>query len=341
MDMVVELEGICKRYRSLRRRRGWRGILKALLRPEYKESEALRGVSLRIRPGEFVGLIGLNGSGKTTLLKVVSGLITADAGRVRTLGTDPFRREPSFLREIGFVMGNKNQLEWDLPARDTWYLNRETYGIDRCAYEQRVSWFTEMLRLQEITDTPVRNLSMGERMKCELAASLLHMPRLLLLDEATVGLDVLSKRAIHCFLKAYSSTHGATIIYTSHVLEDIRRLCPRTIVLDHGLIVHDGPTGDVVQGAGGRVRLEVSWSDGAPDEKVMRRLGHWKAEGEGKGVLLTDASQARRVAVDLIRETRIDGIAIQEPQFEDVVVSLLDRRHADRVAGCGDHAKDD
>src|SRR5215218_7874620 len=237
---IIQADNLVKIYRVFQKKPGLTGALRGLVRREYKEVRAVDGVSFTIEPGEMVAFLGPNGAGKTTTLKMLSGLIYPTAGTASVLGYVPWDRPDDFRRQFSLVMGQKNQLWWDLPAADSFHLHREIYSLDRDAFTRTLGHLTELFAVKDLLKQPVRELSLGERMKMELIAALLHEPRLLLLDEPTIGLDVLAQVAIQRCLKEYHGPRWVTRSRTSHYMRDVEALCQRVLVITHGKLVYDG-----------------------------------------------------------------------------------------------------
>src|SRR5882762_2598709 len=237
---IIEASSLSKTYRVYQKKEGLLGAVRGLFRREYKEVRAVDGVSFSIEPGEIVGFLGPNGAGKTTTLKMLSGLIYPTTGTARVLGHVPWQREDAFRRRFALVMGQKNQLWWDLPAADSFQLHREIYSLPRESFERTLGELTEVFGVKELTRQPVRELSLGERMKMELIAALLHQPQLLLLDEPTIGLDVVAQVTIQKCLRECNAARGVTILLTSHYMRDVEALCKRVLVIAHGRLIYDG-----------------------------------------------------------------------------------------------------
>src|SRR5438874_5299169 len=237
---IIQADNLVKIYRVFQKKPGLGGALRALVRREYKQVRAVDGVSFTIEPGEMVAFLGPNGAGKTTTLKMLSGLIYPTSGTAQVLGYTPWDRIDAFRRRFSLVMGQKNQLWWDLPAADSFQLHREIYSLPRDDFDRTLGELTEMFGVKELTRQPVRELSLGERMKMELIAALLHRPQLLLLDEPTIGLDVVAQVTIQKCLKEYNATRGVTMLLTSHYMRDVEALCARALVITHGRVVYDG-----------------------------------------------------------------------------------------------------
>ena len=237
--IAIDLRGLTKAFRTYRKERGILGAFKGLFHRKHVETRAVDSVSFQIAEGEFVGFLGPNGAGKTTTLKMLSGLLYPTSGTASVLGYLPWERKDAMKRQISLLMGQKNALWWDLPARESLELNRVIYGIPRTSFEKFVGELTEMLDVREQLDVMVRELSLGQRMKMELIAALLHRPRVLFLDEPTIGLDVVSQKTVREFLKHHNATSQTTILLTSHYMQDIEALCERVIVIDRGCVFID------------------------------------------------------------------------------------------------------
>jgi len=243
---VIEVNRLVKHYRVHERAPGVLAAARSLFHRSYRTVPAVDGVSFKIEKGERVGFLGPNGAGKTTTLKMLSGLLNPTSGEARVFGHVPFQRSPEFLRSIMLVAGQKQQLLWDLPPSDTFELNRAIYDVPRHEYKRTLDELVMLLKLEPLLRKPVRQMSLGERMKCELCAALLHQPRVLFLDEPTIGLDVTMQVAVREFIRRYNEQHEATVILTSHYMEDVAALCPRIIVIDQGHIVWDGALADLI-----------------------------------------------------------------------------------------------
>src|SRR5438477_6621396 len=264
---IIEADGLSKVYRVFQKKEGLLGAVRGLFRREYKEVRAVDGVSFRIEPGEIVGFLGPNGAGKTTTLKMLSGLIFPTSGTARVLDFVPWERADAFRHQFALVMGQKNQLWWDLPASDSFELHREIYSLSATEFNRIIGELTEMFNVQGLTRQPVRELSLGERMKMELIAALLHQPQLLLLDEPTIGLDVVAQVTIQKCLKEYNATRGVTMLLTSHYMRDVEALCSRVLVITHGKVIYDGALKGITEQFGRTklVRLQFA-GETTPDD---------------------------------------------------------------------------
>ncbi|HEX8819994.1 MAG TPA: ATP-binding cassette domain-containing protein [Archangium sp.] len=256
---MISVRDLRKHYQVHKRPPGLKAALRSLIHRTYTTVKAVDGISFEIKPGERVGFLGPNGAGKTTTLKVLSGLLHPSGGEVLVDGHVPRHREDAFLKKIMLVMGQKQQLLWDLPPSETFELNRAIYDVPRAQFKQTLDELVALLELEELIGKPARQLSLGERMKCELAAALIHRPKVLFLDEPTIGLDVSMQATMRTFIKSYNERHGATLILTSHYMDDVAALCPRVIVIDKGQLSYDGGLDALVQ----RVR---------PEKRVVLRL---------------------------------------------------------------------
>ncbi|MFO0608675.1 MAG: ATP-binding cassette domain-containing protein [Polyangiales bacterium] len=326
---MITVRGLAKEYRVPVRPPGVGAALRALFRREYKTVRAVDGVDLELAAGERVGFLGPNGAGKTTTLKCLAGLLTPTAGEVRVDGHDPSRREPAFLRTITLVAGQKQQLLWDLPPLETFALNRAIYEVPAEEYKRTLDELTALLDLSDVLDKPVRQLSLGERMKCELAAALLHRPRVLFLDEPTVGLDVVMQAAVRRFVRAYNERHNATVILTSHAMDDVTALCPRILVIDHGRIVYDGTREALVARVRPGRRVTVRLGAPAPADAVtaVENAGA-KVVARDDGSLTLDVPQAAIASVVslALAKLSVDDLAVVEPPLDEVLAELFTRR---------------
>lgn len=240
MPPVIEVRQLSKTFRVPRKETGLKGALKGLFSRNFIDVHAVKGVNFSVQEGELVGFLGPNGAGKTTTLKMLSGLLHPSAGEATVLGYTPWKRERPFQHQFTMVMGQRSQLWWDLPAWDSFLLNKEIYEIPTSQFEKTVEELADLLEIKELLDIPVKKLSLGQRMKAELACSLLHRPRVLLLDEPTIGLDVVMQKKVRDFILSYNQKHKATILLTSHNMDDIAELCTRVIMINHGKLLFDG-----------------------------------------------------------------------------------------------------
>jgi len=241
---MIDVRHLSKTFRVAHKEPGIRGAIKGLFSRTYRQVQAVRDIHFTIKEGELVGFLGPNGAGKTTTLKMLSGLLHPSTGEATVLGHVPWKRERSFQKQLTMVMGQRTQLWWDLPAWDSFLLNKEIYEIPKTQFDETVKELSSLLEIEDLLEVPVKKLSLGQRMKAELACSLLHRPRVLLLDEPTIGLDVLMQQKVREFIRAYNQRYKATILLTSHNMEDVSELCSRLILINHGRILFDGSLPD-------------------------------------------------------------------------------------------------
>jgi ABC-2 type transport system ATP-binding protein len=302
---------------------GLREALRSLVRRKTKAVTAVDGVSFDIEPGEVVGFLGPNGAGKTTTHKMLCGLLYPTSGEVSVLGHVPSKREAGYLRRMTMVMGNRQQLQWDLPALDSFELLRAIYRLDPRDFRQTRDEFIELLDLGELVTKPVRNLSLGERMKVETAAALLHRPQVLFLDEPTIGLDVTMQKRIRSFVAEYNARHGATVLLTSHYMADVQALCKRVIVIHHGRILFDGELAALATRFGADKTIGVTLKEGAPDRATFAPYGEVLGVEDGKVSLKVPRATAPEVAGRLLRDLSVADLTIEDPPIEDVIESVF------------------
>jgi ABC-2 type transport system ATP-binding protein len=323
---VIEVQGLTKQFRVTRKQPGLKGALKALWHRKTEEVTAVKDVSFTIAEGELVGFLGPNGAGKTTTLKMLSGLLYPTQGTARVLGYVPWKRAEDYRRQFALLLGQKNQLWWDLPARDSLELNSRIYGLPRASFERTVAELTTLLAVQDKLDVMVRELSLGERMKMELIAALLHQPKVLFLDEPTIGLDVVSQKTVREFLRHHNATRHTTILLTSHYMADISELCRRVIIIDHGTIFFDGLLSEVLDRFADSKLVTIEWAEGA-------RLGAAGFARFGEVVECTPPTVRLKVKRDrvvavckaLLDELPVRDIDIQEVPIEEVIRRIFAR----------------
>ncbi|MGH2454321.1 MAG: ABC transporter ATP-binding protein [bacterium] len=321
-DAAISVADLSKRYLVPVRDPGLWAAVRSLIRRRTREVRAVERVSFEVGPGEMVGFLGPNGAGKTTTLKMLSGLLYPTAGEARVLGFIPSRRERAFLSQITLVMGNRNQLAWDLPALDSFDLNRAIYRIPETDYRRARDEFIELLDLGDLLAKPIRNLSLGERMKMEIAGALLHRPRVLFLDEPTIGLDVTMQRRLRLFIAEYNRRWSATVLLTSHYMADVEALCRRVIVIHHGRILYDGDLSGLAGRFSASRTIRATLDDGAASGKELPDLSRYGEVLEREGSRVTirvPKSESARVAARLLTDLPVADLTIEEPPIEDVI----------------------
>ncbi len=290
--------------------------LRSLVKRRHRDIVAVDGISVRVDPGEMVGFLGPNGAGKTTTLKILSGLLHPDGGKVDVLGYEPRLRRKEFLSQITLVMGNRNQLSWDIPAADSFELNRAIYRIPRAEFEAARDEFVELLDLGHLLDQPVRNLSLGERMKMELVGALLHRPKVLFLDEPTIGLDVTAQRRLRSFIADYNARFGATVLLTSHYMADVVALCKRVVVIHHGRILYDGDLRGLGERFAQHKTITVTMAEAPPD---LGTYGIEVSREGGKATVEVPRAATSAVAARLLTDLEILDLTIEDPPIEEVI----------------------
>lgn len=314
----IQLDHLTKVYRVHEREAGAIASIRSLFRREYREVRAVEDVSFVVYPGEVVGFLGPNGAGKTTTLKMLSGLLFPTSGVARVLGRIPWRRERDFLRNISLVMGNRNQLVWDIPAMDSFLVNQAIYQVPERQFRETLDSLVELLDLAPLLKKPVRNLSLGERMKCELAAALLHRPAVLFLDEPTLGVDVTMQSRIRQFVAEYNRLYGATILLTSHYMADVTALCKRVIVIHHGRLLYDGD----LESLADRIApfKMVSLDVDKPEEAArIERYGEVIERQETKVTMRIPRAEASSVVARLLADLPLVDLTVEDPPIEEVI----------------------
>jgi ABC-2 type transport system ATP-binding protein len=323
MDPAIRVTGLEKTYRVPVRGAGLGAALRSLVRREVKDVRAVAGIDFEVQPGEIVGFLGPNGAGKTTTLKMLTGLLHPSAGEARVLGHLPHRREKAYLQQITLVMGQRNQLVWDIPLADSLERNRVIYRVPHDEFRRTLDELTALLELSELLQKPVRNLSLGERMKCELAAALLHRPRVLFHDEPSIGLDVTMQRRIREFIAEHNRKTGATVVLTSHYMADVVALCRRVIVIHHGKILFDGELAQLAERFSAHKTIAVELGNGVTDlsgyGEVVRREG-------SRVTLRVPKADTARVTGRLLADLEVSDLTVEEPPIEEVIERVFQER---------------
>ncbi|MFZ5438416.1 MAG: ABC transporter ATP-binding protein [Myxococcota bacterium] len=328
---MIRVSGLKKHYRVHKRPPGMKAALKSLFKRDYTWVKAVDGIDFELKAGERVGFLGPNGAGKTTTLKMASGLLHPTAGEVTVDGHVPQKREPDFLKKIMLVMGQKQQLLWDLPPAETFELNRAIYDVPRADFKKRLDELTELLELGDLVTKPTRQLSLGERMKCELAAALVHGPKVLFLDEPTIGLDVSMQVAMRDFIRRYNEQYGATLILTSHYMDDVAALCPRVIVIDKGVLSFDGRLEELVKKIRPEKRLTLRFSAPVAKEPVAA-LGTVVKHEAAESVLQVPHDAINAAVARALATLPVVDLNVENPPLEEVMSELFARSRAEREA---------
>lgn len=331
---TIEVQGLTKTFRTYKKQPGFSGAVRGLFHRQHEDTIAVNEVSFTIDEGELVGFLGPNGAGKTTTLKMLAGLHHPTGGQAKVLGYTPWERDDGYRRQFALLLGQKNQLWWDLPAQESLELNAKIYGIAPAVFQRTVDELTELLTVKDKLNVMVRELSLGERMKMELIAALLHQPKVLFLDEPTIGLDVVSQRTVREFLRSYNATHRTTIVLTSHYMADIQALCQRVIIIDHGRIFFDGRLSDVLDRFADFKLITIDCAGGlgcSPD--TLARFGEVVASTSASMKLKVKRDRVIPVCKALLDQLPVSDIDIQEVPIEDIISQIFSRPIATPLAG--------
>jgi ABC-2 type transport system ATP-binding protein len=319
---VIEIRGLVKSYRVYQKKEGLWAAIQGLFHREYREVQAVRGIDLTVDAGEFVAFLGPNGAGKTTTLKLLSGVINPTAGEAHVLGYVPWQRDNAYRRRFALVMGQKNQLWWDLPAAESFRLHQQIYRIDAADFDKKQDELVELLSVKHLLNQPVRELSLGERMKMELIAALLHSPEVLFLDEPTIGLDVVAQHNIQKFLKHYQQARRITILLTSHYMKDVAALCRRVVVINHGHIVYDGSLSGIIDRFSSHKVLTLLFDDGQMPPNLSR-YGEVIEQAEPRVKLRVDRGQISQVLSSVLANHTLEDVSVEDPPLEEVIAQVF------------------
>lgn len=327
---AIEARQLCKIYRVYRKREGVLASIGGLFHREYKTVQAVRDVSFTIETGEMVAFLGPNGAGKTTTLKLLSGLIHPTSGSATVLGYVPWERAHAYRRRFSLVMGQKNQLWWDLPAQESFRLHQEIYRIDPEQFRRRRDELTSLLEVGKLVGQPVRELSLGERMRMELIAALLHSPEVLFLDEPTIGLDVVSQRTVQEFLRFYQAERKITVLLTSHYMKDVEALCRRAVIINQGEIKHDGPLAEIVDRFSVNKVIQLQFADRVPSD--LERFGRVFDVHPPRAKLEVPRSSVPEVLASLLSQYSVEDVGVQDRPLEEVIAEVFtSSRNSDRA----------
>lgn len=324
---IISVDHLSKHYNVYRKEPGFIGSLKSLVNRKYEVVKAVDDISFQIDEGELIGFIGPNGAGKTTTLKTLSGLLYPSSGKVSVLGYTPFQRKTNFLKQISLVMGQKNQLWWDLPGMETLLLNKEIYEVSDQRFKEVVADLSHILEAEEFLHIQVRKLSLGQRMKMELMAALIHSPKVLFLDEPTIGLDVVMQKNLRDFIKEYNKKYNATIILTSHYMADVEELCKRVIIINHGKILFDGDLQKLIHEHSPYKVITII---------LKNQINPSKLEGMGeivtfeypKLVLNVENDKTNDVLAKLLKQIPVEDVKIEDPDIEDIIRDIFNSANA-------------
>ncbi len=319
---IIEATHLCKTYTTNKRGKGFGGAVKSLFNPEKTEVKAVNDVNLSIEAGEIVGFLGPNGAGKTTTLKMLTGILYPTSGECRVMGYKPTDRKPEMLRQISLVMGNKQQLWWDLPAMDSFLVFKELYEVPDHLFKKRLDQLVEALQITDKIDTQVRRLSLGERMKCELVAALLYAPKVIFLDEPTLGLDVVSQKRIREFLQELHREDGSTILLTSHYMQDVQELCQRLVIIDHGTVVFEGSLETLAEMDAGESQIQLQFDHDIASE-ALTRFGTVTAVDGNTATLTLPRDQVPAALSGILASFQVQTLSVEEPPLEDVIRRLF------------------
>ncbi len=330
---IIEIKGLEKTYQVYQKKEGLRSSLRGLFSREYKQVKAVQGIDLQIEQGEFVAFLGPNGAGKTTTLKLLSGVIHPTSGTATVLGHTPWQRDNEYRRRFSLVMGNKNQLWWDLPAQESFRLHQQIYRIEADVFQNTLDELTDLLDLRDLLQQPVRELSLGQRMKMELTAALLHSPEVLFLDEPTIGLDVVAQHNIQQFLKYYQQKRKITILLTSHYMKDVAALCKRVVIIADGLIKYDGSLEGIIKSTDQRKLITLQFRDAIDDSLLaaLKKFGNVTDVETPRIKLTVTRDVVPRMLSTILDGYQVDDVVVEDPPLEDVIAAVFSEVTAGRV----------
>jgi len=324
--MIITVSHLKRDFKVYKRSSGLIKAMGSIFHRTYETVEAIEDISFDIQKGELVGFIGPNGAGKTTTLKCLSGLLHPSSGEIKVLGYYPYERNSNYLKEIGLVMGQKNQLWWDLPAMETFNLNKMIYGISDDEYKNTLGTLSSLLEVKDLLTTPVRQLSLGQRMKMELIASLIHKPKVLFLDEPTIGLDVIMQKKIREFIAEYNSIYKSTILLTSHYMSDVKKLCKRVIIIDHGRIIYDGNLSEIVEKYS-KFKIITVYFKKPIEAKELTRYGKLKFFNREKAIITVGREKVSKIAARLLEKYDIGDLNIEELEIDEIINMVFSKNN--------------
>ncbi len=322
--MIIKVKNLSKTYEYYKKQPGLWASVKGLFRREKLYKAAVKEINFEIGEGELVGFLGPNGAGKTTTLKMLSGILYPTSGQAHVLGHIPWKREPKYQKQFALVMGQKNQLWWDLPAMESFILNKEIYEVSDKDFKKNIDELVELLNIKDVLDVQVRKLSLGQRMKCELVAALLHKPKVLFLDEPTIGLDVVAQKKIRDFVKLYNQKNKTTILLTSHYMEDVKELCKRVIIIEEGKIMYDGDLASLIEKYAPYKVLKITFEGEGVREDEVKKFGELTKFRPNSIILQVEREKAKDVAREILSsDLPVDDILIDEVEISDVVRKIF------------------
>jgi ABC-2 type transport system ATP-binding protein len=327
---IIEIQQLSKSYRVYQKAEGLAAAVRGLWHRDYRDVQAVKGIDLTVEHGEFVAFLGPNGAGKTTTLKLLSGVITPTGGSARVMGFVPWERDNEYRRRFALVMGQKNQLWWDLPAQESFRLHQQIYRIEPAEFTRSLDALTDLLKVRGLLGRPVRELSLGERMKMELIAALLHSPEVLFLDEPTIGLDVVAQHNIQKFLRYYQEERKITILLTSHYMKDVAALCRRVVVITDGAIKYDGSLSGIIDSFSGSKILRLLLADGQ-SPNGLERFAEVTQLDLPKVTLRCPRADVPKMLEQILRDYQIEDVGVEDPPLEDVIANLFEQSSAKSV----------
>ena len=334
---IIEVRDLTKSYRVYKKREGLGESIRGLFHREYKEVDAVCGIDLDVQQGELVAFLGPNGAGKTTTLKLLSGVINPTSGSATVMGFVPWQRKNAYRRRFALVMGQKNQLWWDLPAQESYRLHQQIYGVEPAKFESTLAELTELLDVGRLLSQPVRELSLGERMKMELIAALLHSPEVLFLDEPTIGLDVIAQHNIQQFLRYYQEQRKTTVLLTSHYMKDVAALCKRVVIIAGGRIEYDGSLSGIIDKFSGYKIITLQFADG--HRPALATMGEVLDETWPKARIRVARSDVPRILAEVLRDNPIEDVAVEDVPLEEVIAEQF-RESSEKAAAAQSIATD-
>jgi len=325
MDPIITVGHLSRSFRSYKKEPGVLGSLRSLYHRDFFDVHAVKDISFTINPGEAIGFIGPNGAGKTTTLKMLSGLLYPSAGQVSVLGYEPFQRKPEYLKKYALIMGQKSQLWWDLPPLEGFILNKEIYQVSDTSFNANIRYLADLLDVTSVLKIPVRKLSLGQRMKCELIAALIHNPQILFLDEPTIGLDVVVQKKIRAFLKTHNQEKKTTIILTSHNMDDVQEICKRIIIINHGSLIYDGPLADLTKQYAKNKVLKLIFNQPVTKTELKKygTITHFEVGGLSATISVPRVKHTT-IAGDILRDFSVDDLDIAETSLEDIIREIFE-----------------